>query len=115
MYTIYDGSLGGLGFGAGVRYVGSLFGDEANTIRVPSHTLFDATVSYDFSYLRPDMKGLSMQINVTNVFDKYYVANCFTGLAYCALGAPRTVLATLRYQWQEPERRDPRIVKARLQ
>jgi iron complex outermembrane recepter protein len=75
--------------------------------------LFDAAVSYDFSYLRPDMKGLTLQINATNVANKYYVATCFTGLAYCALGAPRTVLATLRYNWQEAERRDPRIVKAR--
>ncbi|MPZ40423.1 MAG: TonB-dependent siderophore receptor [Rhizobiales bacterium] len=113
MYTFYDGTLGGLGLGAGVRYVGGLFGDEGNTFLVPSHTLFDAVVSYDFGYLRPDMKGLTLQINATNLFNKYYVANCFTGLAYCALGAPRTVLATLRYNWQEAERKDPRIVKAR--
>jgi iron complex outermembrane receptor protein len=113
MYTFYDGKLGGLGFGGGVRYVGALWGDELNTIRIPSHTLFDAAVSYDFSYLRPDMKGVTLQINATNLANTYYVANCFTGLAYCALGAPRTVLATLRYNWQEAERRDPRIVKAR--
>lgn len=113
MYTFYDGGLGGLGLGAGMRYVGGLWGDELNTILVPSHTLFDAMVSYDFGYLRPDMRGLSLQINATNLFNKYYVPNCFTGLAYCTLGAPRTVLATLRYNWQEAERRDPRIVKAR--
>jgi iron complex outermembrane receptor protein len=113
MYTFYNGGLGGLGLGAGVRYVGALWGDELNTIRIPSHTLFDAVVSYDFSYLRPDMKGVTLQINATNLANTYYVANCFTGLAYCALGAPRTVLATLRYNWQEAERRDPRIVKAR--
>ncbi len=112
-YTFYDGALGGLGLGGGVRYVGGLFGNEANTIFVPSYTLFDAAVTYDFAYLRPDMKGLTMQINATNLANTYYVANCFTGLPYCALGAPRTVLATLRYNWQEAERRDPRIVKAR--
>jgi iron complex outermembrane receptor protein len=113
MYSFYDGTLGGLSLGGGVRYVGGLYGSEANDFLVPSHTLFDAVVSYDFSYLRPDMKGLTLQINATNVFNKYYVSNCFTGLAYCALGAPRTVLATLRYNWQEAERRDPQIVKAR--
>jgi iron complex outermembrane receptor protein len=75
--------------------------------------LFDAAVSYDFSYLRPDMKGITLQINATNLANTYYVATCFTGLAYCALGAPRTVLATLRYNWQEAERRDPRIARAR--
>jgi iron complex outermembrane receptor protein len=113
MYTFYDGGLAGLGLGAGVRYVGGLWGDDRNTFLVPAHTLFDATVSYDFSYLRPDMKGVTLQVNVTNLANTYYVANCFTGLAYCALGAPRTVLATLRYNWQEAERRDPRIVKTR--
>jgi iron complex outermembrane recepter protein len=29
------------------------------------------------------------------------VTNCFTGLAFCALGQPRTVLATLSYRWGE--------------
>jgi iron complex outermembrane receptor protein len=113
MYTFYDGGLAGLGFGAGVRYVGGLWGNDANEFLVPSHTLFDAAVSYDFSYLRPDMKGITLQINATNLANTYYVATCFTGLAYCALGAPRTVLATLRYNWQEAERRDPRIARAR--
>lgn len=113
MYTFYDGSLAGLSLGGGVRYVGGLFGDEANELFIPSHTLFDAMASYDFSYLRPDMKGLTLQVNVTNLANKYYVTNCFTGLPYCALGAPRTVLATLRYRWQEAPRPEPRIVKAR--
>jgi len=100
MYTMRDGPLAGVGFGGGVRYVGALFGDSANTIRIPSHTLFDAAMTFDFAYWRPDMKGLKLQVNATNLFDKYYVANCYTGFPYCALGAPRTVLATLKYQWQ---------------
>jgi iron complex outermembrane recepter protein len=99
MYTWRDGALAGFGLGAGVRYVGQLYGDEANTIPVPAHTLFDATIAYDFSYLRPELKGVKLQVNATNLLDTYYVTNCFTGLPYCALGAPRTVLATLKYQW----------------
>jgi iron complex outermembrane receptor protein len=59
------------------------------------------------------MKGFTLQINATNLFNTYYVANCFTGLAYCALGASRTVFATLRYNWQEAERRDPRAARPR--
>ena len=58
-----------------------------NTFVVPPYTLFDAMVSYDFGYLRPDMKGWTAQINATNLTDEYYVANCLTGLAYCGLGA----------------------------
>ncbi|WP_245269971.1 TonB-dependent receptor domain-containing protein [Nitrobacter hamburgensis] len=43
--------------GAGVRYVGKSYGDAGNTFVIPSYTLFDATMSYDLAYLRPDMKG----------------------------------------------------------
>ena len=80
-YTWYDGPVAGLGIGGGVRYVGQNYGDNANTILIPDYTLFDATVSFDFKYLRPDLKGWSAQINATNLTNKYYVASCLTGLA----------------------------------
>jgi iron complex outermembrane recepter protein len=98
-YTWYDGPLAGLGLGAGVRYVGDTYGDNFNTFVVPAYTLVDAAVSYDFAYMRPDLKGLKAQINVTNLFDHYYVASCFTGLPYCGFGSARTVLGTLKYNW----------------
>jgi iron complex outermembrane receptor protein len=98
-YTWYSGPVAGLGLGAGVRYVGLSYGDSANTIAIPGYTLFDAAISYDFGYLRPDMKGLSAQINATNLADRYYVASCVTSLAYCGLGAGRRVLGTLKYAW----------------
>ena len=41
-----------------------------------------------------------MQVNVSNLTNKYYVANCFN-LTYCSLGAARTVLLTLRYRWPQ--------------
>ncbi len=100
-YTWYDGPLAGLGLGAGVRYVGENYGDALNTLRIPSYTLFDAAISYDFRYLRPDLKGWSVQVNATNIGDHYYVSSCATGLAYCSLGASRRVLGTLRYAWSE--------------
>ena len=98
-YTWYDGPVAGLGIGGGVRYVGKNYGDAANTILIPDYTLFDATVSFDFKYLRPDLKGWSAQINATNLTNKYYVSSCLTGLAYCGLGSARTVLGTLKYAW----------------
>jgi len=98
-YTFRDGPAAGFGLGGGVRYIGASYVDALNTIVVPSYTLFDATASYDFVHLDRRMKGLTAQINVTNIFNKYYVATCFTGLAYCGLGAPRTVLGTLKYAW----------------
>jgi iron complex outermembrane receptor protein len=101
-YTWYDGPLVGLGLGAGVRYVGENYGDALNTIRIPAYTLFDAAISYDFRYLRPDLKGWSVQVNATNLADRYYVSSCATALAYCSLGASRRVLGTLRYAWNTP-------------
>lgn len=100
-YKLTGGPLAGLGFGGGVRYTGSLFGDDANLIRVPGYTLFDAVMTYDFSYLNHAWRGLHLRVNAINIGDTYHVTNCFTGLAYCALGQPRTILATLSYRWGE--------------
>lgn len=55
-YTFFDGPVAGLGLGAGVRYVGETYGDAANTLQVPSYTLFDAAVSYDFGYMQPNLR-----------------------------------------------------------
>lgn len=98
-YTWFDGPLAGLGLGAGVRYAGESYGDQFNTFALPDYTLFDASVSYDFAYVRPDLKGWSAQVTAKNLTNKYYVASCLTGLAYCGLGTARTVLGTLKYSW----------------
>lgn len=90
-YTITSGALSGLGFGAGVRYVGDHYGDAANAWQAPSHTLFDASAHYDFGYWR-------FQLNVQNLSDKEYVSTCNSG-AWCYYGYPRTVTATVRYTW----------------
>jgi hypothetical protein len=52
---------------------------------VPSVTLFDAALHYDFSALGPQYKGYSLQVNATNLFDETYVTlcsdnGCFYGL-----------------------------------
>lgn len=98
-YTWFDGPLAGLGLGAGVRYVGESYGDQFNTFVLPDYTLFDASVSYDFAHIRSDLKGWSAQVTAKNLTNKYYVASCLTGLAYCGLGTARTVLGTLKYSW----------------
>ena len=106
-YTFYTGPIAGFGFGGGVRYVGESYGDSANLLRMPSYTLFDAALSYDFAYLRPELKGLKAQINARNLTDHYYATNCFTGTAYCGLGASRSILFTLRYNWQQAQVASP--------
>lgn len=100
-YTWFDGSLAGLGLGAGVRYIGESYGDATNSFVLPSYTLFDASISYDLSYARSDLKGWKAQINATNLANKYYTVSCLTGLPYCGLGTARTVLGTLKYSWNE--------------
>jgi iron complex outermembrane receptor protein len=109
IYQFGAGPLAGLGLGGGVRYTGSVFGDDLNLISVPGYTLFDAVLTYDFGALRRDWRGLHLKVNAINLADTYHVTNCFTGLAYCALGQPRTIHATLTYRWGE----EPRPIAAK--
>jgi len=99
-YSFLDGSLNGLKVGAGARYVGANYSETetADPIRVPAATLFDALVQYDLSVLNPTLKGATLSVNATNLFDKYHVTYCYTTV-YCSLGAGRVVLATLNYRW----------------
>jgi hypothetical protein len=39
--------------------------------------------------------------------DHYYATNCFTGTAYCGLGASRSILFTLSYNWQQAQLATP--------
>jgi len=97
-YRFTGGPLLGLGLGGGVRYLGSSWGDPANTFEVPSSLLVDAVASYDMKHLDPRLAGLSAQINVQNLLDERYVTGCFS-YSSCFYGLPRTVYATLRYRW----------------
>lgn len=86
-YTIQRGALGGLGFGAGMRYLSSSYGDNANQFRMPGTTLFDAMVHYDL----PDWR---FAINAANLFDDIYVGRC-AGPAGCIYGQRRQVIASV--------------------
>ncbi|TDR87066.1 TonB-dependent siderophore receptor [Enterovirga rhinocerotis] len=109
-YTVQDGWLDGLGFGGGVRYIGGTLGQNNPTVapvipgattgvfKVPAYTLYDAAVSYDFGRKFPELKGLKLSVNATNLTDKTYVASCFAS-AQCVYGYRRAVLGTLSYRW----------------
>ncbi|MEZ5938657.1 MAG: TonB-dependent siderophore receptor [Hyphomonadaceae bacterium] len=88
----------GLTVGAGARYVGSSFGDRANTFKVPSYTLYDALIRYDFSRAIPAMKGWDIALNAQNLGDERYVANC-DAATQCFYGAGRVAKVTLRRSW----------------
>ena len=88
----------GLSVGAGARYTGQTFGDNANKFDIPSYTVFDAAVRYDFGKTNPKLEGLKAALNVSNLFDRKYVSTCIAATG-CYWGEGRTVYATLKYSW----------------
>jgi iron complex outermembrane receptor protein len=91
-YTLRGGALSGLGIGGGVRYVGSTWGNIANTVKVPDYTVVDAALYYQRENVR-------FTLNVHNLFDKAYVASAFNGGTFTSWGAARTVKAGVTFRW----------------
>lgn len=98
-YTFQTGALEGFGLGGGVRYYGSHYGDQANLLKIPSYTLFDATARYDLAKVSSRLEGVHATVTATNVFDKKYVASCVDRVSGCYWGNARTVIGTLAYRW----------------
>lgn len=90
-YSVQDGDLAGFGLGAGLRYNGPSYAGNTNAFEVPSFTLFDAMLRYDYENWR-------FALNASNLFDKHYVSQC-ASMTYCYYGSPRTVIASVRYRW----------------
>ncbi|GKW16351.1 ligand-gated channel [Pectobacterium carotovorum subsp. carotovorum] len=88
----FNGKLEGLSIGSGVRYVGSSYGDIANSadMKVPAYTLWDAMIAYDFS------KDWRLQVNATNLTNREYVSACNY---WCYYGEGRNVSANVSYRW----------------
>ncbi len=95
-YKFEGGTLAGLGLGAGVRYVGTSYGDDENSFKNEARTFVDAALSYDFSYLKPEMDGVMLQVNAKNLFDEQK-QTCSAG--YCYWDEGRSVFASLRYRF----------------
>lgn len=89
---------GGLSFGGGARYTGQTFGDNSNQFDIPSYTVFDAAVRYDFGKANPKLDGLKASLNFNNIFDRKYVSTCIAATG-CYWGEGRSVYATLKYSW----------------
>jgi iron complex outermembrane receptor protein len=98
-YTWHNGVLDGFGVGAGVRYTGNTYGDQANTElgKADAYTVFDAAVHYDLGRLDNTLKGASLALNATNLFDKDYISTCDS--FYCYYGDQRSVVASATYKW----------------
>lgn len=87
-YRIQDGVLDGVGFGVGANHASSnkILNRDTGTFTLPSYTLFDASVSYERSDYRIDLK-------VDNLTDETY----YKGWTTINPQAPRTVKANVTY------------------
>jgi len=98
-YTWHTGVLDGFGIGFGARYTGNTYGDQANTWlgKANAYTVFDGAVHYDLGRLDNSLKGASLKVNATNLFNKDYLSTCDGN--YCYFGDQRSVVASATYQW----------------
>lgn len=90
-YRFADGPLRGLKLGAGVRYTGPS-NDQTGNVKVPGFTLVDLLATYDID------KRYRLSLNVSNLFDRKYVAGCDSAVN-CYYGNRRTVTGSLTYRW----------------
>ncbi|MEN0119219.1 MAG: TonB-dependent siderophore receptor [Agrobacterium cavarae] len=87
-YTFETGLLEGASIGAGVRYVGKVYGNNANTFSVPGRTLVDLGASYRIN------EHAKVSVNATNLFDKKYFSTCEASYS-CYEGDRRSVIGKL--------------------
>lgn len=94
-------SVGNWDFGLQARYVGERFTNMTNTQTAPDYTVVDADLRWNFGSLIGS-EGTYLQVNVINLFDEEYMGNIFTNVSgnqSGQVGAPRTVLATIRTEF----------------
>lgn len=92
-------NLGDVSVGAQAKYTGNRFLNDTNTVKFKSYTVVDMNLRYNLENL--GLAKSQIQLNVTNLFDKFYVGS-FSGAvatapasAFVNFGSPRAVSATL--------------------
>ena len=96
-YAPQEGKLAGASLGAGVRYVGQMQLDAANSNTVPSYTLVDLSIGYDLAMLSKQWQGASVRFSMSNVFDETYYS-CYDK-SNCWFGDERAVEVSARYEF----------------
>lgn len=91
-YDFTRGVLDGLTLNGGTRYVGSMYGDNANTIPVKNFALVDAGASYRVNH------HLTFGVNVQNLLDHHYVGTCDDATS-CYPGQERTLIGSVKYNF----------------
>jgi iron complex outermembrane recepter protein len=93
-YTLRGDVLGGAGLALGARYLGSTFADASNTLEVPSATVFDASIHYDWDQAR-------FSLNIQNLFDREYSPSAYIrgSTPFTVAAQERTLQASVTYRW----------------
>jgi len=87
-YQVQEGMFKGLGFGAGVTYVGRRYGDLNNSFVVGQYARLDAAIFYDF------MDHYRLALNARNLTNARYIEQPYNQYNN-APGAPLTLIASL--------------------
>ena len=88
------------------KYTGERWVTDVNDLKVDAYTVVDLDARFDFTTL--GLNGTYLQLNVINLFDEQYYSTLGTGASstpgalgygrrYAGVGAPRTVMASIRY------------------
>ena len=97
LWVKYDalGDFKGLSIAGGLNVIGSMQGDRANSFQLPQYTLVNAMISYRFPW---QGAKITAQLNVNNVTNVTYYPTS-TGPFNIVVGAPRTILGSLRVEF----------------
>ena len=75
-----------------MTYVGKRYADDANTLELPSHVVWDAMVRWDIN------KHVDLQLNINNIGDtRTYEASHVGLFANVGYGRSATLNANFRY------------------
>ncbi|WP_271077301.1 TonB-dependent receptor [Aurantiacibacter sp. MUD61] len=90
-------SFGPFDLGAQIKHTGERFINDLNTVEAPSYTLVDLDLRWNIAELANGTNA-QMQINVTNLFDEYYIGffgGSLDGFGFAQIGAPRAASVSL--------------------
>jgi len=100
LWTTYKLPMG-LTLGGGARYVDTQARSTTNAAststtffpEIPSYTVFDAMVGYEVN------KNVSIQLNIYNLADKFYLARVNNAGNRLVIGTPRSALLTANFKF----------------
>ena len=101
---VYDASSGPFGR-AGITYMSRRYFTYTNDQSVPGRALIDASAGWRFADTGSFIDGFSVQVSVTNLTDKEYVATIGSN-GYGNSGDNQTLLAGAPRQWFATVRKD---------